>query len=343
MSKIHQHNDLISFGSELVHFPASSKEHPHNLDLGKLSTILRDEEINQVCNPSVKEIEQFYELDNKFGVIVKDMVFERHLEKSLREYEELDKSIETNFTGKYYLFVKQWAYSLKALYFYKTNDFEKAKALTIESIALVDYLMHSGTYNLNTRCFELIKNVAKVYLKENKQEEGYEIIRNLLDYIFNGNYHSNLIATFTKHKVFFEETPILREDYGLSIFIEILENTIFSGVETGTSFLPNQWFIKLEIEVDTLEKQILYNFIYIEQKRQEKKYNEYMDALHYFFEQEYSSLFDPLKVYLLFNYYQLTKKNNSDDEWNKKEIVNFIQNKTIINPKLKEKVISNLL
>lgn len=342
MSKIQQHNDLISFGSELVHFPASNKEHPHNLDLGKLSTILRDKEINQVCNPSVKEIEQFYELDNKFGVIVKDMVFERHLEKSLREYEELDKSIETNFTGKYYLFVKQWAYSLKALYFYKTNDFEKAKALTIESIALVDYLMHSGTYNLNTRCFELIKNVAKVYLKENKQEEGYEIIRNLLDYIFNGNYHSNLIATFTKHKVFFEETPILREDYGLSIFIEILENTIFSGVETGTSFLPNQWFIKLEIEVDTLEKQILYNFIYIEQKRQEKKYNEYIDALHYFFEQEYSSLLDPLKVYLLFNYYQLTKKNNSDDEWNKKEIVNFIQNKTIINPKLKEKVISNL-
>ncbi len=202
--------------------------------------------------------------------------------------------------------------------------------------------MHSGTYNLNTRCFELIKNVAKVYLKENKQEEGYEIIRNLLDYIFNGNYHSNLIATFTKHKVFFEETPILREDYGLSIFIEILENTIFSGVVIGNSFLPNQWFIKLEIEVDTLEKQILYNFIHIEQKRQEKKYNEYIDAIHYFFEQEYSSLFDPLKVYLLFNYYQLTKKNNSDGEWNKEEIVNFIQNKIIINKKLKEKVISNL-
>ncbi|MFY7741591.1 MAG: hypothetical protein ACOVQR_03015 [Flavobacterium sp.] len=342
MSKIHQYNDLISFGSELIHFPASNNEHPHNFDLSKLSSILRDKEINEVCNPSVKEIEQFYELDNKFGVIVKDMVFERHLEKSLREYEELDKSIETNFTGKYYLFVKQWAYSLKALYFYKTNDFEKAKALTIESIALVDYLMHSGTYNLNTRCFELIKNVAKVYLKENKQEEGYEIIRNLLDYIFNGNYHSNLIATFTKHKVFFEETPILREDYGLSIFIEILENTIFSGVVIGNSFLPNQWFIKLEIEVDTLEKQILYNFIHIEQKRQEKKYNEYIDAIHYFFEQEYSSLFDPLKVYLLFNYYQLTKKNNSDGEWNKEEIVNFIQNKIIINQKLKEKVISNL-
>lgn len=342
MTKIHQYNDLISFGSELVHFPASNNEHPHNLDLGKLSTILRDKEINEVCYPSVKEMELFYELDNKFGVIVKDMVFERHLEKSLREYEELDKSIETNFSGKYYLFVKQWAYSLKALYFYKTNDFEKAKALTIESIALVDYLMHSGTYNLNTRCFELIKNVAKVYLKEKKQEEGYKIIGNLLDYIFNGNYHSNLVATFTKHKIFYEETPILREDYGLSIFIEILENTIFSGVETGTSFLPNQWFINLEIEVDTLEKQILYNFIYIEQKRQEKKYNEYIDALHYFFEQQYNSLFDPLKVYLLVHYYQLTKKNNSDGEWNKKEIVNFIQNKITINPKLKEKVISNL-
>lgn len=342
MNKIQQNSDIYSFEEELILFPASNNEHPHNLDLNKLSSILREKELKEVCNPSNEELETFYQIDEKFGVIVKDMVFEKHLEKSFKEYVELENSIEINFKGKYYLYVKQWAYSLKALYFYKTNDFEKAKALTIESIALVDYLMHSGTYNLNTRCFELIKNVAKVFLKEKKQEEGYEMIRNLLDYIFNGNYHTNLVATFTKHKVFFEETPILREDYGLSIFIEILENTIFSGIVSGNSYLPNQWFIDLEIEVDSLEKQILYNFIYIEQKRKEKKYHEYLDAIHYFFKQEYSSLFDPLKVYLLFNYYQLRKEDNIKIVLLKEKMVEYIQNKITINEKLKEKVIANL-
>jgi len=341
MNNINQNINLFSFGKEMKNFPASLKEHSHNINLNKLSSILRDKEIKEVCNPTDIEVELFYDLDTKFGVLVKDMVFERHLEKSLKEYEELEKTIEITFKGNYYLFVKQWAYSLKALYYYKVNDFSKALALTIESIALVDFLIHSGTVNLNTRCFELIKNVAKVYIKERKNETGFDIIRNLLDYIFNGNYHDNLVATFPKYNFFFEETPILREDYGLNIFIEITENSIFSNISCKSSYLPNSWFKDLNIEVDSLEKQIIYNFIYIDQKLHKEEYQDYIEAIHYFFEQEYTSFFDPLKAYSLINYYRLINKKKTVKCLFEKEIVNFIQNKITINPKLKERIISN--
>jgi hypothetical protein len=282
-------------------FPASLVTSIVDYDTNRLVKVLHEKEVIEIFKISKEQFDTANSIDFELGKIVNELIKEVHFNRSLQEYFEIEKKIEDNFSGYLYIYVKQSALSVKSLYYYKIKDFKKALSLTIECIVLNDYLVQQGIYSLNLRCFEQNKNISRIYFRDNQFELGYKLISNLLNYLLNGK-DNELFGNIFKNQFYWSKIPLLRETYSYELFTMIIEDMIRFNINNHIDFLPNIWYINLDFEVNTPDRQIIYNWIYINKQLNCLNYEEYLESLMYFFQQPYSQFYDILKISLLIDF-----------------------------------------
>lgn len=298
--------------SEIDHFTESTDTNVSEYDTGKLHKIVLEKEICSICNVDKEKFEKLNQIDIEFGPIVKSLVLDADKEIPYQNYLVLEGRLDTKVDGNLYLFAKQAALSVKALYYYKIKEFDKAISITLECIALIDYLVHRGIYSLYLRSFEQNKNIARVLIRAGKYEEGNQLINNILNFLLTGKdngLHGIIYTEFYHGKI-----PVLREMYTYDFFAEIVEEHIKLGLATKSSLSCSEIFGNIDFEVNTPERQLIYNWLYINEQFKMKKISDYLDSLIYFFRQPVSRGFDILRISLLIDLITIVKSMDTPEE-----------------------------
>lgn len=334
---------LAPFIDRIDDFAGSQLVAAGQYDTAKLAGILREKEIFSVCKTTQAQLDLVNQIDTGFGKVVKELVAARHLDASYEEYLEMERHIEEVVQGDLYIFSRQVALSVKALYFYKKGAFDKAISATLECIVMNEYLIRQGMGTLNLRCFEQNKNISRTLMRQGKTEEGYCLIFNLLNFLLTGvsrGLHGSLFAD----ENYWNIVPVLREAYASELFSMFSEDMIKFNSGNKTDFLPNCWYMDLDFEVTTPARQIIYNWIYINKQLSEGNYGEYIDSMTYFFEQPMSASYDVMKMSLLVDFMKVTRRYMPEEgDRVKEKISGFILDKMKWNERVRRYVVEHAL
>jgi len=198
-------NNLITnFLESLTDSPLSSSESTMLYNSGKLLEILQDKEL-ETLKFKPEELRAARLLSAEFGSLTSR--FNNKIEGAFDQYNSLEINELKNFTGYLYLYVKQWALSVKALYYYRTSDFNSASNFTLECIALNEILIRKGLSTLVLRCAEQNRNIARIFIASKKYTQGYSLAGDILVYLLNGEPRK-LLGTVFKDKIFGQQTNI---------------------------------------------------------------------------------------------------------------------------------------
>lgn len=333
---------LMQFVNQIDAFPASELTAIGNYDTGKLINILREKEVINVCQVTRDDFEVVNQIDISFGKVVRDLVQGKHLQVSYHEYLELERNLENTVSGDLYIYAKQAALSVKALYFYKNSEFQKAISTTLECIVLNEYLITLGMGTLNLRCFEQNKNISRILLKSGNDRAGYVLIFNLLNYLLTGTAN-NLYGNLFKDNNYFNIVPILRETYAYELFSMFSEDMIRFNTGNRAALFPKSWFLELDFEVNTPARQWIYNWIYINKQLAAHNYDEYVGSMIYFFEQPASVFYDVMKMALLVDFTRVARQCHCDENIIPARIASYVMEKLRCNEKLRKYVIEHAL
>lgn len=292
-------------------FGDSSQTATVQYNTGKLIDILREKEVFDVCQVTREKYDAVNEIDIKLGKVVKDIVFETHLDESYKEYLTFEAQIERETAGDLYIYAKQGALSVKSLYFYKAQNWDKAIDFTVECVALNDYLVHRGMSSLNLRIFEQNKNISRILYKSGRNEEGAILLNHLFNYLLNG-VNNGLYGSIFHHPEYWEKVPIIRETYAYELVCMIVEDMIWFYPDSRKLY-PMDWYEGLDFEVDNPNRQVIYNFMYINRQMHSGNYDDLVDSLIYYFEQPISIYYEIFKVSLLVDFIKLVRSSDHPD------------------------------
>jgi len=329
------------FASEIDSFPASLETSAITYNTGKLVKILQEKEVMEVCGIGKAEFDLINEIDFELGKVVVDILKEGNLPQSIEDYNRLEQRIEESFAGNLYLYAKQVALSVKSLYFYKMKDFDKAIAITLECNALNDYLIQQGIFTLNLRCLEQNKNISRIHFRAEQSESGHTLLNHLLHYLLTGE-DRGLYGNIFKLDTYYQKTPVLRETYTYEMFTMLAEDMIRFHYKNHRDYFPNQWYAGLDFEVDTPDRQIIYNWMYINNILHEGKLEEFFESLIYFLGQPISHYYDIFKISLVLDTWKLllksdyAKKNEAIEK-----IKSYLNTKLILHEKLRDHMVQH--
>jgi hypothetical protein len=314
-------------------FPESIDASFFEEDKEKLFMALHEKELKKVCGNDIVNHEVVLK---KLSETAKGLMSgNNNINDTFKKYIKLEQEIESGFSGNQYIYVKQRALSVKALYYYKIKNFQKALVFTIECNALIEYLLHQGMYTLSTRCFEQNKNISRVYFRNNQIDLGNKTANSLMCYLFNGEYRTGLFGSIFYNNFHWSKNTDLREFFAYEAFTNITENIVRSNLNNNLDFLPNEWYIDLNFELGTPERQLIHNWISINKYLKNGNYDEYFDSLISFFQQAYNKHYDILKISLMIDFTKfLHKLNLENKEFITGKINDFFTYKIICNKSL---------
>jgi hypothetical protein len=324
-------------------FPKSIDTPFFEEDKLKMFMALQQMELKEICGINKEDTTSPDNVLKKLTEIVKELISKNiNLDDSFKKYLEVEQEIESSFLGKQYIYVKQQALSVKALYYYKIKNFDKAFVFTLECIVLIEYLLNQGMYTLSTRYFEQNKNISKVYFKSNQMELGNKTAKSLMFYLFNGQYKEGLFGSVFNSNFYWSKNPDIREYFTCDTFISLAEDMVRSNLNNHLDFLPNEWNIDLNFEIDNPNRQIIRNWISVNEYLKNGNYEEYFDSLTCFFQQSFNKHFDILKISLLIDLTKLlTKLDFENKELITEKINDFFNHKILSNKSLCNVWISN--
>lgn len=339
-----EYEKIEEFLSLIPSFPKSiEKSFFEEEEKMKLFESLHEKELKEICGMNKEDSIRIENLRKELTEIVKEMLTKNtDLDASFKKYLAIEQEIENSFLGNQYIYVKQRTLSVKALYYYKTKNFNKSFIFTLEAVALIEYLIKQGVYTLSTRCFEQNKNIAKVYFTSKQMELGNKTANSLMCYLFNGEYNEGLFGSFFKNNFYWSKNPDVREYFTYEAFISIVENIVKSNLNNHLDFLPNEWNIDLNFEIDNPDRQIISNWISVNKHLKNGNYEEYFDSLTSFFQQSCNKRYDILKISLLIDFTKLTIKLDLENkELITEKINNFLNDKVISSKSLYNTWITN--
>ena len=329
---------LDSIRAEFKNFPKSSTDSTVEYDTGKLIKIIREKEIKEVLNVSEEDFAIADQIDIGLGDVVRDLVFEKDLEKSMEECHAFNRRIEDETIGDLYIFSRQGILSVRSLYEYKKQNWQKAIDYTVECITLNDYLVEKGVHSLNLRIFEQNKNISRVLMRAGRFEEGYTLVHNLLDYLLAGK-NQGLYGSIFNHPEFWNQLPVIRETYAYEMFCMLVEDMIVFNLENKSEFFPRDWYHNVDFEVDNINRQLIYNYMYINNQMHEGNFDEFTDAFTYYFSEEFSVYYEIFKISLLIELCKIvTNSNYEQKDQFLCEILQFLEDNIVISENLKTKV-----
>ncbi len=327
------------FLTDLPQFPVSSTTPTVQYDTGKLIKILQKKEVMDICGVQEAELDVVDAIDIELGKVVRDLVMGKDPQQAIDTYHKMEKRIENEVPDVLYLYSRQGALSVKSLYYYKIGEWQKAITITLECIALNDYLIQQGIHTLNLRVYEQNKNISRIHFRAGQFEEGHRLLNNLFDYMLNGNdkpLHGNVF----KHPLYWQKVPIIRETYAYEMFNMIVEDMIRFHIDKTDQLFPSDWYKGLEFEVDNPNRQVLYNWIYVNNQLQNGDLEGFFESLKVYFEMDISQYYDILKIALLLEVTKLIQQSNYPNKTNALlQIEQFIDEKIETQERLRKKVI----
>nr|WP_199001610.1 hypothetical protein [Flavobacterium sp. ASV13] len=330
-----EHEKIEDFLHLIPSFPKSIERSFLEEDKMKLFESLHEKELEEICGMNKEDSIKIENIRKQLTEIVKELLTKNDLDDSFKKYLAIEQEIENSFLGNQYIYVKQRTLTVKALYYHKTENFNKALLFTLEATALIEYLIKQGIYTLCTRCFEQNKNISRIYFASNQMKLGNKTANSLLSYLFNGEYNEGLFGSIFKNNFYWSKNPDVREYFAHEAFISIVESTVKSNLNNHLDFLPNEWNIDLNFGMDNSDRQIIYNWISVNKHLKNGNYEEYFELLTSFFQQPYNKRYDILKIALLIDLTKLVIKLNVENKELITERINdFFYHKIISNKSL---------
>lgn len=337
------HEKIKQFLCLIPSFPKSIDRPFFEEDKEKLFMDLHRKELKEICGINKEETTNNDNILKKLTEIVKQLMSKNmNLDDSFKEYLAIEQEIESTFLGNQYVYLKQGALSVKALYYYQIKNFNKAFVFTVECNALIEYLLNQGMYTLSTRYFEQNKNISRIYFKSNQIELGNKTANSLLCYLFNGEYKEGLFGSVFNNNFYLGKNPDIREFSAYETFTSVVENMVKSNLNNHLDFLQKEWCIDLNFEIDNPDRQIIYNWISVNKHLKNLNCEEYFNSLTSFFQQPYNKHYDILKISLLIDLTKLIIKLDFENkEFVTEKINDFFNHKIICSKSLCDIWISN--
>lgn len=337
-----EHEKIEEFLSLIPSFPKSIERSFFEEDKMKLFESLHEKELKEICGVNKEDSVRIDTIRKELTEIVKELLSKNDLDNSFKKYLVIEQEIENSFSGNQYIYVKQRTLTVKALYYYKNENFDKSFLFTLEATALMEYLIKQGVYTLCTRCFEQNKNISRIYFTSNQMELGNKTANSLMRYLLNGEYNESLFGSIFKDNLYWNKNPEVREYFAYEAFISIVESIVKSNLNNHLDFLPNEWNIDLNFSTNNPDRQIISNWISVNKDLKNGNYEEYFDSLISFFQQPYNKRYDILKISLLIDLTKLLIKLNVENkELITEKINDFFYHKIISDKSLYNTWVSN--
>nr|WP_315034218.1 hypothetical protein [uncultured Chryseobacterium sp.] len=336
-----QHSLIQRFLYEAESFPQSVNKSTYEYDVNSLRKILHLKELKEMTGADDQTIEYIDSLDIQLGKLLPGIIRGEDL---YDQYLEIEKKILDTVSGTLYIYSKQSALSVLSLILYKKSEFEQAVNITQECITLNEFLVNKGMSTMNVRIYEQIKNITKIYHRAGQNKKAIEIISLLFKHIYTGIPNSvNTFSSIVDNKTLWEKTPILREAYTNDVFLIYLQEFMRSNIYLGDEKLTElDWLKDIDFDVFTEDRKFIYNWIYITRLFYNKEYDEYLDCLEFFLDDDITSYFDILKVNLLLHfekYVQESGLSESEIAIVQKNLRYYYQNKLQVNRNILQNIL----
>ncbi len=319
------------------HFPASKSAPQPAHDDGKVWVLFVEKEIQQLMLPSVFERAmaiRLYYFDSVQWMKEGDLV------RALALIEEGDRQALALSDTLAYLFVKQFQLSARALYFHKQGQFEAAFSLTLECIAINEYLIRQGCPSMMFRCLEQNINVSRIYAKQGLYQEEQRLLKSLSGFLLENN------ATGVWGTMY---TETLRQ--GSSYLEYVQEGTLRSYMELIATKLMEagahcqareQELFKAilgpfsDFNTPTLDRVIIYNWLYLKRAYYAQEYECFLEGIPVFLSERLPRHFDVLKLSLCQNLLYLTGSlPYSNAPTMHQHLLRYVEDKLMVKSRLK--------
>lgn len=317
--------DLLT--AEIDAFLISDSANTIVYDNGALVRIIRNKELKEVCKVTSESIETFEGIYSELGKMVSAIIKSAH-SSTLNAYLEIESRINSSFSGLFHLYAKQTALSVKALLFYKLGCHAEALAATHECIALNDILVQNGMHSLLYRCMEQNKNIARIYQKQGMKSLSEALLKTIFNFLFNGQVSEGVLQGSVEiYKQSWKKSLTLRESYTYELFRITVEDGLRNNAPQPET-AKKTWFSELEFDVTNSDRQVIYNWIYINNQLADNNYKEYIESIIYFMKQRINFSYDPLKIHLIHDLCALVKGSQySNKVVLMSKLVRFMDNK----------------
>ncbi len=326
---------LAQLAGNLKAFPEATPESPLLYNHVKLLRLLQRQELLRYTDEATAD--EAIQLVGRYGEST-NLLNRRRFDEALSSVWQVDELIGERFKGEIYLFAMQWGLSVKALYYHKQQSYDRAFALTLECIALNDYLVRAGFSTLLFRSLEQNVNLSRICSRTGGVERGANLFGDLLQYLLNGESGSLHGSVFADPQ-FWQATPYLRE----ATAFETFKRAVYLLIEcktrhpAGESELFGALFGRIgTFEITTPERQVFYNWLYLKKLYYAGEYGQFLGDFTEFMEEPLSKSFDLLKLSLLQNVIRLTEDAEAaNKDFCLGEITDFINRKLDVHADLK--------
>lgn len=274
----------------------------HEYDASAIYVELSRKEARENLTDDLSLFEKFFSLstdiNNLAGLINSGGNYEM-IRRKLEDFQfQIDKLDGNLALTKY---VQQWYLSVKALLMYRIEEYEEAILLTELAIEIIDELINKN--KINSFVFRLIlqySNLSNIYFKTGDLNRATNLRKEIMDYLFRG--HCSLSPPSLKDVDLWEEMEFIREYNAIYYFKTTVDRiNYFKNKDLNTY---NQLFNKtikqfMDIEIMTLERYYLVNWIKVECEFVNQNTLEFFSSIEIFFEDGINSFFKFLAVYIL--------------------------------------------
>jgi hypothetical protein len=307
--------------------------YPNSLDIGlleydiqKLHGKLRESEESLLLS-NVKLQKEASDISNDYGDLAEIINSKSdNMVNIMTDMEKLDNRINDNLKGNYKVYATQWGLSVKALWYYRNDDFKESVRLTKQCVDLIDELIFKGMHSLVFRNIEQNKNLAFILKKNNKKKSSDYIKGDILNYYFSGKTKTLYGRCFNNNSIW-NEMPYLRDSFGYLTFKENVEkyyDVCQISFSEGNYFYNATFSNILSCVPNTLERYIIFKWLETQDAFYDKKYIDFLIKMNDFFDEEKEVFFDAFKKILLLQFLSIVHLSKlSIDEKNKIEVLIF--------------------
>lgn len=322
---------------KIENYPRSLKGSIFEYNLQDLFEVLGKKEEKELL-PDDSLRKETLILSTRYGNIAEEINSNYRGEKNIEVFKNiynsmlsLDKEISETLFGLYKLYALQWGLSVKALWYYRNNDFDTSIDLTLSCIDNIDKLIEKGMYCLIFRNIEQNKNLSFVS-RTKKQIVSSELISSgIIQYYFLGST-KYLIGTCFKNYHLWNEMPYVRESYGYIYFreqVEVYYNLLKINTERAKSFFMYVFKNLVDCKVDTMERFIMIEWIKTQEKYYRHEYVSFLIETDIFLDDSKKEFYDVFKKVLIHQLIGIVNidKWNIDTKYFLKLIDNYSKNK----------------
>jgi hypothetical protein len=224
-------------------------------------------------------------------------------EDTLKQLLAVDIKADTTLPDILKQYVRQTGQSIKALYYHKTGNAQKAFEETLLCIAFNDYLLDKGIYSQLIRSIEQNINISRVFSSEEKFDKSYYLWKGIFEYLFIGStslLYGNSFQNEKCNKATFINLEAHLVEYTNLFAYYMMKRANYSYVEGKRFYELVLEPVLQHIKINSCDRLAIYNWIELQQLFYSNNYEQFLDYIPEYFSTHQLVLYDTLKLALLY-------------------------------------------